>query len=51
MRPIRLAVIFELQIRAGGGYQQALNAALLTRALPKKLVELGLFSLAKCLGA
>ena len=39
MRPIRLAVVFDQQIRAGGGYQQALNAALLTRELPSSLVE------------
>jgi len=39
MRPIRLAVIFDQQIRAGGGYQQALNAALLTKKLPRELVE------------
>lgn len=30
MKPIRLAVIFDQHIRAGGGYQQALNAALQT---------------------
>lgn len=39
MRPIRLAVIFDQQIRAGGGYQQALNAALLTRELPSDICE------------
>lgn len=39
MRPIRLAVIFDQQIRAGGGYQQALNAALLTRELSKDICE------------
>ena len=39
MRPIRLAVIFDQQIRAGGGYQQALNAALLTRELPSGICE------------
>ena len=39
MRPIRLAVVFDQQIRAGGGYQQALNAALLTCELPSSLVE------------
>lgn len=39
MRTIRLAVIFDQQIRAGGGYQQALNAALLTRELPSGICE------------
>lgn len=39
MRPIRLAVIFNQQIRAGGGYQQALNAALLTVKLPSDICE------------
>jgi len=44
MRPIRLAVIFDQQIRVGGGYQQALNAALLTRELPPSLVEVTYFT-------
>jgi len=39
MRPIRLAVIFDQHTHAGGGYQQALNAALLTLDLPSSLVE------------
>jgi glycosyltransferase involved in cell wall biosynthesis len=44
MKPIRLAVIFDQQIRAGGGYQQALNAALLTREVPKELAEVIFFT-------
>jgi glycosyltransferase involved in cell wall biosynthesis len=44
MRPIRLGVIFDQQIRAGGGYQQALNAALLTREISKELVEITFFT-------
>jgi len=44
MRPIRLAVVFDQQIRAGGGYQQALNAALLARELPPSLVEVVYFT-------
>ena len=44
MRPIRLGVIFDQQIRAGGGYQQALNAALLTRELSKELVDITFFT-------
>ncbi len=39
MRPIRLGVIFDQQILAGGGYQQALNAALLLRKLSNDLCE------------
>jgi len=38
-RPIRLAVIFDQKIQAGGGYQQALNAARLTKKLPEETVE------------
>jgi glycosyltransferase involved in cell wall biosynthesis len=34
MRPIKLAVFFDQQLHAGGGYQQALNAAQLARQLP-----------------
>ena len=44
IRPIRLGVIFDQHIRAGGGYQQALNAALLTLKLPKELVEVVFFT-------
>lgn len=44
MRQIRLGVIFDQQIRLGGGYQQALNAAKLTRELPKELVEVIFFT-------
>ncbi len=44
MRPIRLAVIFDQQIYVGGGYQQALNAALLTRGLPTNLVTVIFFT-------
>lgn len=39
MAPIRLAVIFNQPILLGGGYQQSLNAALLTRKLPSELVQ------------
>lgn len=39
MRPIRLAILFDQQLRVGGGYQQALNAAVMVRSLPKDLVE------------
>jgi glycosyltransferase involved in cell wall biosynthesis len=38
-KPIRLAVLFDQKIHAGGGYQQALNAALQVKRLPTDLVE------------
>lgn len=44
MRIIRLGVIFDQHIHAGGGYQQALNAALLTLQLPKDIVEVAFFT-------
>jgi glycosyltransferase involved in cell wall biosynthesis len=39
MNPIRVAIIFDQQIQSGGGYQQALNAALLMKEISKSLVE------------
>lgn len=39
MRPVRLAVIFDQKIEIGGGYQQAINAALLVKELPEELVQ------------
>jgi glycosyltransferase involved in cell wall biosynthesis len=47
MRPIRLSVIFDQHIHAGGGYQQALNAAMLVQELPKELVEIVFFTTLK----
>jgi len=44
MHAIRLGVIFDQQIHVGGGYQQALNAALLARELPEELVEVVFFT-------
>jgi glycosyltransferase involved in cell wall biosynthesis len=38
-KPVRLAVLFDQQVHAGGGYQQALNAAFLVARLPKGMVE------------
>lgn len=43
-RPIRLAVIFDQQIGSGGGYQQSLNAALLTQELPADIVDVVYFT-------
>jgi glycosyltransferase involved in cell wall biosynthesis len=36
---LKLAVLFDESVRSGGGYQQALNAALLVKDLPASLVE------------
>jgi glycosyltransferase involved in cell wall biosynthesis len=47
MRPIRLAVIFDQQIHAGGGYQQALNAALITKSIATEIAESVFFTTVK----
>ena len=47
MKSIRLAVIFDQMVKSGGGYQQALNSALLTKELPKDSVEVVFFTLFK----
>ena len=39
MSPLRVAIIFDQQIHAGGGYQQSLNASLLVKQLSEELVE------------
>ena len=39
LRPVRLAVLFDQHIHEGGGYQQALNAALVVQGLSPDLVE------------
>ena len=44
MQPIRLGIIFDQTIKSGGGYHQALNSALLTKKLPKELVEVVFFT-------
>lgn len=44
MKSIRLAIIFDQEIRSGGGYQQALNAAMLVRSLPRELAEVVFFT-------
>ena len=35
LKPIRLAIIFDQKIHVGGGYQQALNAALIAKKIPE----------------
>ena len=44
MSTIRLAVIFDQRIFAGGGYQQALNAALLTQEIPVDIAQVIFFT-------
>ncbi|UPM49215.1 glycosyltransferase family 4 protein [Synechococcus sp. A10-1-5-1] len=39
MKPLKVAVILDQPIRSGGGFQQALNAVLLVKALPATLVD------------
>ena len=39
MRPVRLGVLFDQHIHEGGGYQQALNAALVVKGIDPELVE------------
>jgi len=39
LRPVKLAVFFDQAIHTGGGYQQALNAALLLKKMPTNIVE------------
>ena len=38
-KKIKLAVVFDQTIHAGGGYQQSINAALVAKSLPEDLVE------------
>lgn len=44
MKSIRLAIFFDQKISAGGGYQQALNAALLAKKLQNTYVEVQFFT-------
>lgn len=39
LRPLKVAVFLDQTIRAGGGYQQSINAALLVKKIPIDLVE------------
>ncbi|MDB2332747.1 glycosyltransferase family 4 protein [Amylibacter sp.] len=42
--PLNLAIFFDQKLHSGGGYQQALNAALLARKLPKYLVNISFYT-------
>ena len=39
MQSIRLGIIFDQTLKSGGGYHQALNSALLTKKLPKEVLQ------------
>jgi glycosyltransferase involved in cell wall biosynthesis len=39
LRPLRMAVLFDQRVSAGGGFQQSVNAALLVSQLPPDLVR------------
>lgn len=39
IKPLRLGILFDQSAQAGGGYHQALNAALLVKKLPPDLVQ------------
>tara|TARA_Y100000768_G_scaffold383586_1_gene366027 strand:- start:3770 stop:4990 length:1221 start_codon:yes stop_codon:yes gene_type:complete len=47
MPSIRLGVIFDQLIKSGGGYQQALSSAILTKQIPKELADVVFFTLFK----
>ena len=47
MRSIRLAVIFDQQLYAGGGYQQSLNAALIAQSISREIAEPIFFTMIK----
>lgn len=44
MRPIRLGVIFDQRITVGGGFQQSLNAVLLTKKIQSSIAEVYYFT-------
>lgn len=47
IQPVRLGVLFDQQLLSGGGYQQALNAALLVKEISQDLAEPIYFTLHK----
>ena len=48
-KPANIALIFDQEVLAGGGYQQGLNAALLAKKLDPKLVNICFFHTKKAL--
>ena len=47
LKPLKVGVIFDQQIFAGGGYQQSLNAALIAKKIPKELADVLFFTTIK----
>lgn len=47
MKRIKVGVIFDQQIYAGGGFQQSINAAIIVKNLPKNLVEVSFYTTIK----
>lgn len=47
MKKIQLAVIFDQQLHAGGGYQQAINATLVAKSLADDMISVLVFSTKK----
>lgn len=47
MRALRIAVILDQKVQAGGGYQQSLSAAVNAMQLPKELADLEFFTTVK----
>ena len=47
LKPLRLAIIFDQKLYAGGGYQQGINAALLVKKISKELTEIIFFTTIK----
>jgi len=47
LKPIKLAVIFDQEIEVGGGYQQALNAALVAKRISNNVAEVFFFTTIK----
>lgn len=48
LRPLRMAVLFDQEVSAGGGYQQSINAALLVKNLSRDLVTPVFFTTMLC---
>ena len=44
LKPLRVAIIFDQQLDAGGGYQQAINAALIANKISNELANVFFFT-------
>ena len=47
MKRIKVGIVFDQQIYAGGGFQQSLNAAIIAKKLPINLVEVSFYTTIK----